>query len=145
MTADGRWLSPDPSPTGHGQFPQMQVEGLQWDCSSIFSWEGAVGTSASLVVMDQLMPWAANRDPLGQAQQFLLWLWLWSHRAGSASLGELNSTQLEGTVAAETSSSIKETSSSIACWSSTTLSTRWHGSLGISGWALSTQYWSALA
>ena len=42
---------------GHG--------GSWWGCSSVFSWEEAVGTSAFLVVMGQSMPWATNRDPLG--------------------------------------------------------------------------------
>ena len=146
MILDGGWLSLDPCPHrdcaistnpggGHG--------GSQWGCSSIFSWEGAVGTSASLVVMGWLIPWATNRVPPGQAQWLLLQLW--SHGAGSASLGELTSTQLEGLVATKTSSSEKDTSGSIACQGSTTLSAKWHGSPGISGWALSAQYWSALA
>ena len=79
MTLDGGCLSLDPSPYraraistnlggGHG---------LQWDCSSIFSWEGAVGAHlSSLVGMGQLTPWATDRDPLGQAWQLLLWLQL---------------------------------------------------------------------
>ena len=124
MTADGRWLSPDPSPH-RAQAISANLGGghvgLGWDCSSILSWEGALGMSASLVVMGWTMPWATDWDPLGQAQQLLLWLQLQSHGVSSASLGKLTSTQLEGAVATKTSSSIKDTSGSIACWSSTTL------------------------
>ena len=47
---------------GHG--------GLLLDCSSIFSLEGAVGTSASLVVMGWPMPWATNRHPVGEPSAF---------------------------------------------------------------------------
>ena len=43
---------------------------------------------------------------------------------GSVGLGKLTSAQLDSAVAAKTSASINETSSSIAYWSSTTLSTR---------------------
>ena len=116
-----------------------------WDCSSMFSWEEAAGTSVSSVVISQPLPWAADRDLLEWAQQLLLWLWLqWgSHGVGSVSLGKLISTQLEGTVAVRTSS-IKETSSSITHWSSTTLSDRWWGSSGIGSCAFSSQYWSTL-
>ena len=115
-------LSTDPSPhrawvistnLGGGH------RGLWLDCSSVFSWEEAAGVSVSSVVMGQSSPWAANWDPLGWVWQVLLWLWLqlqWrSHGAGSASLGELTSTQLEGTMAMKTSTSIKETRGSIAC------------------------------
>ena len=143
MMADGQ-LSLDPSPSRDYSIsanPGRGHWGLWLDCSSIFSWEGAVvGTSASLVMMGQLTPWATNRAPLRQAWQLLLWQQLQSHGVGSNSLGRLTSTQLEGLAAAKTSSFIKETSGSIAHQSSTTLSARWHGWLGISGWALSTQY-----
>ena len=132
MTLDSGQLSLDPSPCrarvistnlggGHGSW---------LDYSSIF-WKGAVGTSASLVVMGQSMPWATDGDPLGWAKWLLLWLQ--SCRTGFASLDKLTSTQLEGAVAAKTSSSVKETSGSITCQSSTTLSARWCGSLGIGG------------
>ena len=86
--------------------------GSWWDCSSIFSWEGAVGTSASLVVMGQSVPWATDRDPLGGPNSFCYGC------AGSAGLGKLTSNQFMGAVATKTSSSVKWTSGSIACWSS---------------------------
>ena len=77
---------------------------------------------------------------LGWAKQLLLQLQ--SHgaglanwgRAGSASWGKLISTQLEGRAPLRTSSSIKETSSSIACQSSNMLSTKQQGLLGTGCW-----------
>ena len=84
-------------------------------------------------------PWAADRDPLGQAQELLLKLQ--SCGAGSASWGKLISTQLKGWVPLRTSSSIIEVSSSITCQSSNTLPAKWQGLLGTSSWAFSTQCW----
>ena len=46
---------------GHGGF------WLDADCGSIISFGGVVGMSIFAVVVDQPSPWAANRDPLGQA------------------------------------------------------------------------------
>ena len=56
----------------------------------------------------------------------------------------LSSTQLEGAVATRTSSSVKENSGFITHWSSTTLSAKWQGLLGIGSWIFSTQYWRSL-
>ena len=97
--------------------------GLQWDCRSALSWEEAAGMSITLVVMGHSMPWATDRGPLQWVWQLLLLLQLWWGfcRVGSASLNKLTSTQLESMVAVKTSSSIKETSGSITCQSSTTL------------------------
>ena len=59
---------------------------------------------------------------------------------GSASLGEVTSTQLEGAGVIRTSSSVKVTRGSITHQSSNKLSTKWQDSLGISSWAFSTKY-----
>ena len=118
---------------GHG--------GMGLGCTSIFSWGEAVGISAFLVLMGQLTPWAIDRDPLGWAQQLLLWLW--SCWASSAGWGKLISIQLEGRASLRTSSSVKETSGSITCQSSNTLSTKQQGLLGISSCTFSAQYWRA--
>ena len=96
-----------------------------------------------------LSPWAANRDPLGQAHWLLLWLQ--SHgagstswgRAGSAGQGKLISTQMEVRVSLRTSSSIKETSGFITCQSSNTLSVKWQGLPGTGSWVFSNHYWMA--
>ena len=73
MTADGRWLSLDPSPhrvQAISANPGGGHEGSWWDCSSIFSWVGTVGTSASLLVIGQSTQWATDRDPLGRPSGF---------------------------------------------------------------------------
>ena len=49
---------------GHG--------GLLSDCDGIISWGGVVGMSIFAVVVGQLLPWDAERHPLGWA--WLLWL-----------------------------------------------------------------------
>ena len=94
------------SPQGVGDFhkPGWRAHGgshvgLQ---QCIFSREEAAGSFFSSKVMGQLNAmghWQASL--LGQAQWLLLWLhqWWWSCGVGSAGLGELTSTQLEGTVA----------------------------------------------
>ena len=131
----------------HGVNPQVQKVHHAVDHVNIHvtTWGGVAGSFLILVGAGQLLPQAANKDPLGQA--YVLWLWLqlqWgSAGVGSASLGELTSTQLEGSGVTRTSSSIKVTSGSIACWISNTLSTKWWGSLEIGSWAFSTQYWRA--
>ena len=111
------------------------------------SWGGIAGSSLFSVTVGQSPLWAAIRDPLGWAHVLWLqlWLWLWwgSTRVGSASLGVVTSTKLEGTASARTSSSAKVTRSSIAHLNSNTLSTNWQGSPGISSWAFSAQYWRA--
>ena len=89
-----------------------------------------------------LLPLATNRDLLRCAQWLLLWLW--SYWAGSAGQGEVISTQLEGKASLRTSSSVKETISSIAWQSSTMLSATWWGLLGTGSWAFSAQYWRTL-
>ena len=101
------------------------------DCSGIISQVGVVGTSVfavahMAVAVDQLLLWAANRDPLGQAWLLQLWLLLgWgSHGMGSISQGELTSIQLDGSVTKKTSASMNETSSSITHWSSIVLLAR---------------------
>ena len=125
MTADGKQLSLDPSTYrvqaistnpggGHG--------GSEWDCSSIFSWDGAVGMSASLVVIGQSMPWDSDRDLHGWTRQLLQWLWLRSHGVGSSSLGKLTLHPIGGCRGHENFLIHKESSGSIACQSSTTFS-----------------------
>ena len=119
------WFSPNRA-CAISANPGGRHEGL-WldvDCGSIISWDGVVGASVFMVALGHLPLWAANKDPLGQAWQLLLWLQWVSCGTGSISLGELTSTQLEGAMATKTSTSVKETRGSITHQSSTTLSAR---------------------
>ena len=122
-------------------------EDLRCDCCSITFWGGVASSSLPLVAYGWSLLWAASRDPFGWA--CVLWLQLWlqlqwgSTRVGSASLGKVTSTQLEGAGVERTS--VKVTRDSIAHQSSNTLSTKWRGSPGIGSWAFSAQYWRALA
>ena len=65
------------------------------------------------------LPWATKKDPLGWAQQVLLWLCC--HWVGSTDLDSVIFTQLEGGMSSRTFSSVKVVSSSIVCCRSKTL------------------------
>ena len=151
MTASGQPLSMVSSPCRACAIStNLGVGHRGWwsviDCSSSISQGGVVGTSIFVVAhlvlaMDWLSLWATNRDPLG-------WSWLlqlglqfgWgSHGMGFVGWGKHTSVQLDGSVAAKTSTSVNEASSSITCWSSIMLLARQQGWPQICGWAFSTQ------